>query len=55
LRGISRRFYPMAMLKKGDQAPGFILSDQFGNTIKLENFRGRKVLLYFFPKAGTSG
>lgn len=45
----------MAMLKKGDQAPGFILSDQLGNTIKLENFRGRKVLLYFFPKAGTSG
>lgn len=45
----------MAMLKKGDRAPDFALTDQFGKTTKLRDFQGRKVLLYFFPKAGTSG
>lgn len=45
----------MAMLKKGDQAPDFMLTDQFGKSIKLNDFRGRKLLLYFYPKAGTSG
>jgi len=45
----------MAMLKKGDQAPGFLLTDQSGKTIKLDDFKGRKLLLYFYPKAGTSG
>lgn len=45
----------MTVLKKGDRAPGFALTDQFGKTIHLEDFSGRKVLLYFFPKAGTSG
>lgn len=45
----------MAMLKKGDQAPGFILADQFGKTVTKDDFKGRKLLLYFYPKAGTSG
>ena len=45
----------MALLKKGDRAPGFTLTDQFGKEIQLKDFKGRKVLLYFFPKAGTSG
>jgi peroxiredoxin len=45
----------MALLKKGDPAPGFTLTDQFGKAIQLKDFKGRKVLLYFFPKAGTSG
>jgi thioredoxin-dependent peroxiredoxin len=45
----------MRVLKKGDPAPEFVLADQFGKTIKLTDFKGTKVLLYFFPKAGTSG
>ncbi len=45
----------MSVLKKGDKAPDFMLTDQFGKKIKSGDFKGRKVLLYFFPKAGTSG
>ena len=45
----------MAALKMGDQAPGFELTDQNGNTVKLADLRGYKLLLYFYPKANTSG
>ncbi|HKN39764.1 MAG TPA: thioredoxin-dependent thiol peroxidase [Acidimicrobiia bacterium] len=42
-------------LKAGDPAPDFALEDQHGNTVKLPDFRGRKVLVYFFPRADTPG
>jgi peroxiredoxin Q/BCP len=42
-------------LKAGDPAPDFALSDQDGKTVKLSDFRGRKVLVYFFPRADTPG
>jgi len=42
-------------LKPGDKAPAFDLPDQEGKKVSLSGFRGRKVLLYFYPKAGTSG
>jgi peroxiredoxin Q/BCP len=42
-------------LKPGDPAPDFALSDQSGETVRLSDFRGRKVLVYFHPKADTSG
>ncbi len=45
----------MTILKKGDPAPGFTLADQFGKSIQLKDFKGRKVLLYFFTRAWTSG
>lgn len=45
----------MTVLKKGDDAPEFALTDQSGKKINLRDFRGKKLLLYFFPKAGTSG
>lgn len=45
----------MALLKKGDAAPAFSLADQDGNRVKLTDFKGKKVLLYFYPKANTSG
>jgi peroxiredoxin Q/BCP len=43
------------MLSVGDKAPAFTLSDQDGNTVKLSGFQGRKVLVYFYPKADTPG
>jgi peroxiredoxin Q/BCP len=45
----------MAKLKTGDKAPGFKLEDQNGKKVKLADFKGRRLLLYFYPKAGTSG
>lgn len=45
----------MAQLKVGDKAPAFSLKDQDGNSTSLADFRGRKLLLYFYPKADTPG
>jgi peroxiredoxin Q/BCP len=39
----------------GDKAPAFTLVDQSGQKVKLGDFKGRKVLLYFYPKADTPG
>ena len=43
------------MLKPGDKAPDFTLLDQQGNKVRLKDFRGRRVLAYFYPKADTPG
>src|SRR5438876_12249762 len=43
------------MLKPGDKAPDFALLDQNGQTVRLKDFRGRRVLAYFYPKADTPG
>ena len=43
------------MVTAGDPAPAFGLSDQDGNTVSLTDFSGRKVLVYFYPKADTPG
>ena len=45
----------MAMLDVGDKAPAFSLEDQSGKTVKLSDFKGRKVVVYFYPKDGTPG
>jgi thioredoxin-dependent peroxiredoxin len=45
----------MPRLKAGDNAPGFSLQDQHGNTITLSDFKGKKLVLYFYPKADTTG
>ena len=45
----------MTVLKRGDKAPAFTLPDQNGKKVKLSDFKGARLLLYFFPKAGTSG
>lgn len=45
----------MAELKPGDAAPDFALKDQDGRIVRLSDFKGRKLLLYFYPKAETPG
>jgi peroxiredoxin Q/BCP len=45
----------MASLGPGDPAPRFALPDQHGSTVRLEDLRGRKVLIYFYPAAETPG
>jgi thioredoxin-dependent peroxiredoxin len=43
------------MLKPGDKAPAFRLSSDVGTVVALRDFKGRRVLLFFYPKANTSG
>ena len=43
------------MIETGEQAPAFTLPDQDGNEVSLRDFAGRTVVLYFYPKANTSG
>ncbi len=43
------------MLEIGTQAPGFTLPDQNGKMHTLEEYRGKKVILYFYPKDNTPG
>ena len=43
------------MLKAGDKAPAFALNDADGNKVKLSDFKGKKVVLYFYPKDLTPG
>ncbi|ENY73456.1 thioredoxin-dependent thiol peroxidase [Aeromonas diversa] len=45
----------MQMLQAGAQAPDFTLPDQNGNPVSLQDLRGKKVLVYFYPKAMTPG
>lgn len=45
----------MKKLSQGDLAPSFEALDQDGNNIKLSDFSGKKVLIYFYPKADTPG
>lgn len=43
------------MLNVGDVAPDFELLDDTGNPVKLSDYRGRQVVLFFYPKADTPG
>jgi peroxiredoxin Q/BCP len=45
----------MIKLKVGDSAPQFSVKDQDGNVINLNDFKGKKVVLFFYPKASTPG
>ncbi len=45
----------MAFLNKGDKAPDFTVKDQDGKMVSLKDFKGQKVILYFYPKADTPG
>jgi len=45
----------MKTLNSGDTAPHFDLKDQNGQNVRLSDFAGKKLFLYFYPKANTSG
>ncbi|WP_295655638.1 thioredoxin-dependent thiol peroxidase [uncultured Mucilaginibacter sp.] len=45
----------MATLKEGEKAPGFTAKDQNGNMVSLSDFKGKNVILYFYPKDDTPG
>lgn len=43
------------MLEEGVKAPEIVLNDKNGNTVKLSDFAGKKVVVYFYPKDNTAG
>ena len=43
------------MLKEGDKAPDFTSTDQDGKKVKLSDYKGKRVVLYFYPKDDTPG
>jgi len=43
------------MLKAGEKAPNFELYDQNGKLVKLSDFAGQRVVVYFYPKDNTPG
>ena len=43
------------MLLEGSKAPDFTLEDQDGNLVSLSDFKGQKILIWFYPKASTPG
>jgi peroxiredoxin Q/BCP len=43
------------LVKEGEEAPDFTLQSDDGREVSLSDFRGKKVVLYFYPKDGTSG
>ncbi|PHQ61073.1 MAG: thioredoxin-dependent thiol peroxidase [Maribacter sp.] len=45
----------MNTLKIGDKVPEFTTKDQDGNTIKLSDYKGKKLIVFFYPKASTPG
>ena len=45
----------MKTLKVGDKVPGFSAKDQDGNTIDLSDYKGKKLIVFFYPKANTPG
>ncbi|TRZ45346.1 thioredoxin-dependent thiol peroxidase [Robertkochia solimangrovi] len=45
----------MSLLKAGDKVPDFSVNDQDGNRISLKDYRGKKLIVFFYPKASTPG
>ena len=45
----------MNTLKEGDKVPGFTSKDQDGKTVSLSDYKGKKLILFFYPRANTPG
>ncbi len=45
----------MSALETGDRAPAFEAQDQDGNLVRLADYKGRPLFIFFYPKANTSG
>ncbi|WP_339664475.1 thioredoxin-dependent thiol peroxidase [Maribacter arcticus] len=45
----------MNTLKIGDKVPAFTAKDQDGNSISLDDYKGKKIIVFFYPKASTPG
>ena len=45
----------MTTLKEGDKAPDFISKDELGNTVKFSDYKGKKLVVFFYPRANTPG
>ncbi|MBQ39276.1 MAG: hypothetical protein CME04_23060 [Gemmatimonadaceae bacterium] len=45
----------MSVLSVGDRAPGFSVKSQNGETVTLDRYRGKSVVLWWYPKADTPG
>jgi peroxiredoxin Q/BCP len=43
------------MIEEGKKAPAFTLKDPSGGKVSLSDFAGKKVVIFFYPKAGTPG
>jgi hypothetical protein len=55
---IARRakfLYRYGVMETNQKAPAFTLPDENGNPVSLEQFRGKTVVLFFYPKAATPG
>jgi peroxiredoxin Q/BCP len=52
---IENKYTVMITLKKGDKAPNFLALDQDGNSHKLSDYAGKKLVVFFYPKANTPG
>jgi len=49
------KFFTMDTLKVGDKVPSFTAKDENGNDIKLSDYLGKKLIIFFYPKANTPG
>ena len=45
----------MNTLKQGDKVPNFSVNDQDGNKVSLTDYKGKKLIVFFYPKASTPG
>ena len=45
----------MSILEEGQKAPAFTAKDQNSDTVTLDQFKGKKVVLFFYPKDNTPG
>ena len=45
----------LSLLNVGDKAPNFMLTDQDDNSVSLSDYKNKKVVLWFYPKASTPG